>query len=130
MQRSSSHFYPLVSSVAVIGLGKIGLPLAVQYAKHGWHVIGCDSNPTVVETVNAGLSHVQEEPELACEVARLVENGMLFATAHTTEAVHLAEVVVVIVPVVVNAQHEVNFDGIDAATTAIGAGLQPGTLVI
>jgi len=55
---------------------------------------------------------------------------MLFATVHTTEAVHLAEVVVVIVPVVVNAQHEVNFEGIDAATTAIGAGLQPGTLVI
>lgn len=130
MQRSSSRFYPPASSVAVIGLGKIGLPLAVQYAKHGWHVIGCDINPQVVETVNAGLSHVQEEPELAREVARLVKHGMLSATVHTTEAVRLAEVVVVIVPVVVNAQHEVNFEGIDAATTALGAGLQPGTLVI
>ena len=130
MQRNSSRFYPPASSVAVIGLGKIGLPLAVQYAKHGWHVIGCDINPKVVETVNAGLSHVQEEPELAREVARLVGNGMLSATVHTTEAVRLAEVVVVIVPVVVNTQHEVNFEGIDAATTSIGAGLQPGTLVI
>lgn len=122
--------YPPASSVAVIGLGKIGLPLAVQYAKHGWRVTGCDINPKVVETVNAGLSHVQEEPGLADEVAILVESKLLSATVHLTEAVRLADVVVVIVPVVVSAQHEVNFEGIDAAAAAIGAGLQPGTLVI
>ena len=101
--------YPPASSVAVIGLGKIGLPLAVQYAKHGWRVTGCDINPKVVETVNAGLSHVQEEPGLADEVAILVESKLLSATVHLTEAVRLADVVVVIVPVVVSAQHEVNF---------------------
>jgi nucleotide sugar dehydrogenase len=130
MQNNSSNLYPTTSTVAVVGLGKIGLPLAVQYAQHGRHVIGCDINPEVVETVNAGKSHVQEEPELATEVARLVESGMLSATVRTTDSVHNADVVVVIVPVVVDAQHKVNFDGIDAATMAIGAGLKPGTLVI
>src|SRR5712671_3236850 len=130
MQNSLSDFSPAASTVAVIGLGKIGLPLAVQYAKHGWHVLGCDSNPKVVETVNSGLSHVQEEPELANEVASLVKSRLLSATVNTTEAVRRAEVVVVIVPVIVNAQHEVNFASIDAATASIGTGLQPGTLVI
>ena len=130
MQNNSSNLYPTTSTVAVVGLGKIGLPLAVQYAQHGRHVIGCDINPEVVETVNAGKSHVQEEPGLATEVARLVESGMLSATVRTTDAVHNADVVIVIVPVVVDAQHKVNFDGIDAATMAIGAGLKPGTLVI
>lgn len=129
MQNNLSDLYPAASTVAVIGLGKIGLPLAVQYAQHGWRVIGCDSNPRVVETVNAGLSHV-EEPGLAPRVARLVEEGLLSATVYTIEAVRQAEVVVVIVPVAVDAQHEVNFEGIDAATRAIGAGLQQGTLVI
>jgi nucleotide sugar dehydrogenase len=130
MQNNSSNLYPTTSTVAVVGLGKIGLPLAVQYAQHGRHVIGCDINPEVVATVNAGKSHVQEEPGLATEVARLVESGMLTATVRTTDSVHNADVVVVIVPVVVDAQHKVNFDGIDAATMAIGAGLKPGTLVI
>jgi len=125
MQNGSSK-----STVAVVGLGKIGLPLAVQYAQRGRRVIGCDSNPEVVQTVNAGKSHVHEELELAAEVARLVEKGLLSATVHTSEAVRQAGVVVVIVPVVVDAQHEVDFEAIDAATRAIAAGLQPGTLVI
>jgi nucleotide sugar dehydrogenase len=130
MQYSSSNLSSAESTVAVVGLGKIGLPLAVQYAHHGRRVIGCDLNPEVVETVNSGRSHVQEELELAADVARLVGSGLLSATVHTTWAVRKAEVVVVIVPVVVDAQHNVNFDGIDAATMAIGAGLQPGKLVI
>ncbi len=126
MQNRSSSRHP---TVAVIGLGKIGLPLAVQYAEHGRRVIGCDSNAQVVETVNAGRAHV-EEPGLSSGVARLVEQGQLSATVCTTEAVSQAEVVVVIVPVIVDAGHEVNFEGIDAASRAIGAGLQQGALVI
>ncbi len=111
-------------------MGKIGLPLAVQYARHGRRVIGCDINPQVVETINAGRSHVQEEPELAAEVAHAVSSGLLSAASSTTEAVCQAGVVVVIVPVMVEAQHNVNYVAIDAATEAIAAGLQPGTLVV
>jgi len=119
-----------LSTVAVVGLGKIGLPLAVQYARHGRRVIGCDINSQVVEKVNSGQPHVQEEPELAIEVPRLVGEGLLSATLDTTAAVRQAAVVVVIVPVAIDAKHEVDFGGIDAATAAIGAGLQRGTLVI
>ena len=119
-----------LSTVAVVGLGKIGLPLAVQYARHGRRVIGCDIDQEVVDAINAGQSHVQEEPELATELERLVGEGLLSATRHTPEAVRQADVVVVIVPVVVDAQQQVSFHAIDAATDAIGAGLQPGTLVI
>ncbi len=124
-----SYFYES-STVAVVGLGKIGLPLAVQYALQGRRVIGCDIDPRVVERLNAGKSHVQEEPGLARKVADVVSKGLLSATCHTTEAAHQAGVVVVIVPVAIDAKHEVNFEAIDAATTAIGAGLQRGTLVI
>jgi nucleotide sugar dehydrogenase len=123
---SSSKCY----TIAVVGLGKIGLPLATQYAKHGHKVIGCDTNTQVVENLNMGIAHVQEEPELALEVSRLVREGRLSATSHTTEAVRAADVVVVIVPVVIDADHKVNSARIDAATTAIGEGLQPGTLII
>ncbi len=120
----------LLSTIAVIGLGKIGLPLAVQYAQHGYTVLGCDIDSQVVESINAGISHVHEEAELETGVPRLVHEGLLTATCDTTEAVRKSNVVVVIVPVAINAQHEVDFTTIDAATTAMGAGLQPNTLVI
>ncbi len=118
------------STIAVVGLGKIGLPLAVQYARHGKRVIGCDINPWIVEMVNAGQSHVLEEPGLALGVANAVRQGLLSATEDTPEAVRQADVVVIIVPVVIDEEHEVDFATIDAATTAVGEGLQPGTLVI
>jgi len=130
MQSGERNYDILDSTVAVVGLGKIGLPLAVQYAQHGWRVIGCDINPEVVERVNASQSHIQEEPGLAAGVADAIHKGLLSATLNTTEAVLQADVVVVIVPVVIDTQHNVNFTSIDTATAAIGSGLRPGTLVI
>ena len=117
-------------TVAVVGLGKIGLPLAVQYAQHGYRVLGCDSNERVVAAINAGHSHVQEEAELATAVPRLVKEGLLAATGETARAVQQADVVVVIVPVWVNEQHEIDFSALDAATGSIAQGLRAGTLVI
>src|SRR5579859_2841612 len=130
MQNNITDYTVSHSTIAVVGLGKIGLPLAVQYASHGRTVIRCDINPLVVERVNAGQSHINEEAELIAGVADAVHKGLLSATVNVTEAVRQAGVVVVIVPVIINAQHEVNFGAIDAATSAIGAGLHPDTLVI
>jgi nucleotide sugar dehydrogenase len=130
MSNTTPPYFSASSTVAVVGLGKIGLPLAVRYALQGHRVIGCDIDSRVVEVVNAGKSHVQEEPGLAMGVAEMVSKGILSATCYTAEAVRQAGVVVVIVPVVIDAKHEVNFEAIDAATTAIAAGLQPGTLVL
>jgi nucleotide sugar dehydrogenase len=118
------------STVAVVGLGKIGLPLAIQFAQHGRRVIGCDIDSAVIATITAGQSHVQEEPELAAAVASAVAAGTLSATLATSEAVCQAAVVVVIVPVAIDAQREIDFQALDAATIAIGEGLQPGTLII
>jgi nucleotide sugar dehydrogenase len=117
-------------TVAVVGLGKIGLPLAVQYANHGRTVIGCDINPEIVTTINAGRSHVHEEPGIEDEIARLREAGRLSATTDTVAAVREAGVVVVIVPVMVDERHNVDYRAIVSASQSVGKGLQPGTLVI
>jgi nucleotide sugar dehydrogenase len=117
-------------TVAVVGLGKIGLPLAVQYANHGRTVIGCDINADVVATINAGRSHVHEEPGIEDEIARLREAGRLSATTDTAAAVREAGVVVVIVPVMVDVRHDVDYRAIVNASQSVGKGLQPGTLVI
>lgn len=116
--------------VAVVGLGKIGLPLAVQYANHGRTVIGCDINAEVVATINAGKTHNFEEPGIEDEIARLVKESRLSATSDTSAGVREAGVVVVIVPVMVDDAHNVDYRAIISASRSVGAGLQPGTLVV
>ena len=119
-----------MTSVAVVGLGKIGLPLAVQFANKGMDVIGCDVLPSVVESINAGRSHIHEEKGLAEGVHSAVAAGRLRATTDTTDATSKADVVVVIVPVMVSPDGVVDYRAIDAATASVGKGLRAGTLVL
>lgn len=130
LKMAPTRFAEQTAVVAVVGLGKIGLPLAIQYIQRGRRVIGCDVNPRVVETINAGRSHVREEAGLGAAVANAVAAGRLSATLDTTAAVREADVVVIIVPVMVTDEHEVDFRAIDGASIAIGTGLTPGKLVI
>lgn len=116
--------------VAVVGLGKIGLPLAAQFAHSGLEVIGCDISPEVVATVNAGRSHVKEEPGLEELVAEGVEQGRLSATTDTAGAVSRCNVVVIIVPLMVDEERNIDYRAIDLATRAVAEGLQRDTLVI
>ena len=116
--------------VAIVGLGHIGLPLAVQYAGRGHDVMGADRNSAIVEAINAGRSPHLDEQALVERVPELAASGRLRATTDNVEAVRGAEVVIVIVPVVVDAERQIDFGPIDAATADIGRGLQPGTLVV
>ncbi len=119
-----------VQTVSVVGMGKIGLPLAAQFAGKGMHVIGCDVIPDVVETINGGHSHIHEEPGLEEAVAAAVATGTLRATTDTPAAVAESNVVVVIVPLMVAPDRSMEYHNLDAATRAIGRGLKSGTLVI
>ena len=116
--------------IAVVGLGHIGLPLAVQYAGRGHEVIGCDVAAWIVDAINRGESPHDDEPALAEQVPGLVRSGRLRATTDDAAGVREADVVVVIVPVVVDERREIDFGPIDAATRDIALGLQPGTTVI
>jgi nucleotide sugar dehydrogenase len=116
--------------IAVVGLGHIGLPLAVQYASRGHEVTGCDTAAWIVDAINRGQSPHLDEQALIDGVPELVAAGRLRATTDDAEGVRGAEVVVVIVPVVVDDRREIDFGPIDAATREIARGLQPGTLVV
>jgi nucleotide sugar dehydrogenase len=116
--------------IAVVGLGHIGLPLAVQYARRGHDVIGCDVDARIVDAINRGVSPHDDEPALVEGVPELVAAGRLRATTDDADGVREAEFVVVIVPVVVDEARAIDFTAIDAATRDVAASLRPGTLVI
>jgi nucleotide sugar dehydrogenase len=115
--------------VTVVGLGKIGLPLAVQFAKMGKDVLGADINPETVDFVNRGVEPFPEEENLQEFLSEVVSSGNLQASTNTTECVAQSNVVVVVVPLFVNSNAEPDFRSMDAATEEIAKGLKKGTLV-
>ena len=119
-----------VGSVALVGAGKMGLPLAAQFASHWWQVTAVDVNQAVVDAINDGRSHVGEEPGLVEAVAEAHAAGRLDATTNGMQAARSADVVVVIVPVMLNDRQQPDYRHMDAAVATIGPGLHPGSLVI
>lgn len=117
--------------VAVVGLGHIGLPLAVQYASRGHEVVGIDIARDIVDAVNRGESPHADEQALVDRVPELVADGKLrAATWDDAEALREVEAVVVIVPVVVDAERQIDFAPIDAATRDLAKRIGPGVLVV
>ena len=115
--------------IAVVALGKIGLPLAVQFAAKADEVIGVDVDDTVVRSVNTGREPFPGEAQLQEKLAAAVGANRLRATTEYAEAVPGADAVVVVVPLFVDAQGIPDFGWIDAATNSLAPHLTPGTLV-
>jgi nucleotide sugar dehydrogenase len=115
--------------ICVVALGKIGLPLAVQFAASGHTVVGADISERVVQTVNDGAVPFPGETDLDVKLKQAVTAGLLTATTDTTAAVADADAVVIVVPLFVDAEGVPDFGWMDSATRAVAAGLRPGTLV-
>jgi nucleotide sugar dehydrogenase len=115
--------------ITVVGMGKIGLPLAVQFAEKGHTVFGADVNARTVELINSGIEPFPGEKGLAEKLAEAVASTWLTATTDTAAAVAQSDAVVVVVPLFVDAEGVPTFDWMDSATGDIGRGLKAGTLV-
>ncbi|HEY9478338.1 MAG TPA: nucleotide sugar dehydrogenase, partial [Microbacteriaceae bacterium] len=115
--------------IAVIALGKIGLPLAVQYASKGHDVIGVDVNEKTVESVNAAREPFPGEAHLQDKLEELIPTGRLRATTDYADAVPGADAVVLVVPLFVDQDAKPDFGWMDAATRSLGQHLTAGTLV-
>ncbi len=121
----------MTGEMTVVGLGKIGLPLAVQIAGKGFRVHGADRNPDVIRLVAQGSPPFPGEPGLAERLRAAVEAGMLVTTSDTARAVAHSDVVIIVVPLVTGAAGRPDYSAVDAATAAVAAGLQrwhPGQL--
>ncbi|KJL26332.1 nucleotide sugar dehydrogenase [Microbacterium azadirachtae] len=116
--------------IAVVALGKIGLPLAVQFASSGHEVIGVDVNQRTVDKINSGLEPFPGEAHLQEKLAEVIALGRFRATTEFAEAIPEAEAVVLVAPVFVDEETwEPDFQYMDAATIALAAHLSEGTLI-
>lgn len=116
--------------ITVVATGKIGLPLAVQYASEGHDVVGVDLNSDLVDCINRGVEPFPGETGLAELLAEQVGAGRLRATTLYEEAIPDAEAIVIVVPLLVDEENGApDFAWMDAATRSFARLLRPGTLV-
>ncbi|HXI89835.1 MAG TPA: nucleotide sugar dehydrogenase [Blastocatellia bacterium] len=113
--------------VGVIGLGYVGLPLAVEFARGGLKVIGFDLDRSRVDSINDGGSYIPDVPTEM--VAALIERGKLSAT---TDFSHLAETdaVIICVPTPLRKTKEPDISYILAAAEQVKAHLHSPQLVV
>lgn len=119
----------MLVKICVVALGKIGLPLAVQFASKGHDVVGVDVNAATVDTVNEGREPFPGEAHLQDKLSELVPAGRLRATTDYADAVPGADAVVLVVPLFVDREGTPDFGWMDAATRELARHLTPGTLV-
>jgi len=111
----------------IIGLGYVGLPLAVELAKAGFKVLGYDISQRVVDGINAGRSHIKDINDT--ELAAVVSQGLLSAT---TDAARLAEpdAISICVPTPLSKFKDPDMSYIQAATDVVARTLRVGQVII
>jgi UDP-N-acetyl-D-glucosamine dehydrogenase len=111
----------------VIGLGYVGLPLAVEAARSGIRVLGFDVKERVVAGVRDGRSHIQDITDE--EIARELEAGRLDATTDMTRLGE-CDAVSICVPTPLSKTRDPDISFIFSATEAVAKALKPGQLVV
>src|SRR5262245_33095419 len=110
------------AAVGVAGLGYVGLPLAIEFAKAGFQVSGIDPDAERAGHVNRGESYVGDVRSE--ELRAVVEAGRLAARTSWDE-VGALDAIVICVPTPFNANREPDLSFIRAATDEIGRRLRP-----
>src|SRR5258705_6262769 len=113
--------------IAIVGLGYVGLPLSLQFARSGATVLGLDIDPAKVEALNAGRSYIRHIENSA--IAEAVDAGRLHASADF-RGVKEVEAVIICVPTLLNKNREPDISYILETGEAIAPHLQKGTLVV
>ncbi len=113
--------------VAVIGLGYVGLPLAVEFARAGFRVVGYELDPRKAAAINDGESYIPDVP--AADVQRLVDAGRLSATTDEG-ALDAADAVLICVPTPLGKSKDPDMSFIAAAVETVNRHLHPELLVV
>jgi nucleotide sugar dehydrogenase len=109
-------------------LGKIGLPLAVYLAKNN-QVIGLDNNEETVNQINAAQEPFPGEKNLKEQLTNVVNTKNLIATTESKQAISIAKIIIICVPLIVNDRNEPDFQNIDSVVAEIGKNLTKNTLI-
>ena len=115
------------ATTAVVGLGYVGLPLAVEFAKEGFNTIGCDVSSEKVGLICEGKNYIGDVVD--DDLAQMVSEGILRATTDFS-ALSEADYIAICVPSPLDKHEQPDMSYIESASKAVGENLSPCTLVV
>jgi len=115
------------AKVGIVGLGYVGLPLAVEFAEAGFKVVGIDVDSKKVRALNRGRSHIEDVP--SATIRRLVKEGRFEARDHYKGCGRL-DAIFIAVPTPLRKTRDPDISYIVAAVNAIAKEIRAGQLIV
>ena len=116
-------------TISVFGMGYVGLPTALHFAKTGFNVIGVDIDADMADRLNKGVPHLKEL-KLDNMLKDALKNKGFYATTDGTEATEKADVILICVPTPVDEAKTPDLTYVTSASAAIAKGLGKNKLVV
>ena len=117
-------------TIAIYGAGKVGLPIAVVFAELGTKIIAVDIDKAIVDKINNGKNPIQKEALLDEKFLKVMKKGNLSASNDLIQSAKEADVIIVIVPTIVDEDKVLNLGPLKSAFESIGKGLESEDLVV
>jgi len=119
-----------ILNICVIGIGRIGLPTALSFAKSGLPTIGVDINKTLVETINSGKFPLKDEPGYEEIFHEVLKNNKFFATTKIEEAIPKSDLILLSLPTPMDENNIPDYTALRNVASSLSQLLSPHSLVI
>ena len=116
--------------VCVVGIGRIGLPTALSFAKSGLRTIGVDINENLVRTINSGVFPLKDEPGYEEIFNDVIKNKMFSATTKIEDAVPDSDLILLSLPTPMDENNVPDYSALRNAASRLSEILSPNSLVI
>ena len=116
--------------VCVVGIGRIGLPTALSFAKAGLQTIGMDINEQLVNSLNQGNFPLKDEPGYEDIFNNVIKNGNFSATTDINKAVSGSDLILLSLPTPMSEKNIPNYSVLESVCKQLGDILQPNSLIV
>ena len=116
--------------VCVVGIGRIGLPTALSFAKAGLQTIGMDINEKLVDSINAGNFPLKDEPGYEEIFDKVRKNGNFSATTNINDAISKSDLILLSLPTPMNEKNIPSYSSLESVGKQLSNILQPNSLIV
>ena len=116
--------------VCVVGIGRIGLPTALSFAKAGLYTIGVDINQKLVDSINTGNFPLKDEPGYEDVFNNVRKNGNFLATTDINEAISKSNLILLSLPTPMDENNIPTYSALESVGKQLSQILQPNSLVV
>ena len=116
--------------ICVVGIGRIGLPTALSFAKSGLQTIGVDINENLVSTINSGVFPLKDEPGYEEIFNDVIKNKMFSATTKIEDAIPNSDLILLSLPTPMDKNNVPDYSALRDSASKLSKFLSPNSLII